>query len=281
MITLPQSPHHHHSSDERWSSNDTEADYQQNLERLGEEWRFRTVPVSYKWNRQGYRMVELEEIDQSNYILFLGCSFAVGIGLPLEETYPYQIAAQLGLGTNYVNASINGGSPSTVVLNLVSLLSTALTPPLAVHINWPSPHRQHYWYKDTIQLLLPNYRPHPHPGDLYWRHAYETTIGEDSHIRHTWHHLVATAATLCKLGGIPLVQMTTHGDSALTHPHVPHIPRATTVDLAQAARHRSIHHINRVFARDIQQQSDRALWAHPGIYHQDLVVQHFFTRYQQ
>jgi hypothetical protein len=50
--------------------------------------------ITYKINSYGFRS---DEIDDRDCMLALGCSFTIGIGLPVESTWPQIVGRQLGL----------------------------------------------------------------------------------------------------------------------------------------------------------------------------------------
>lgn len=50
--------------------------------------------ITYKFNSHGFRC---DEFDNSPCIMALGCSFTIGIGLPIEYTWPYLVGQQLNL----------------------------------------------------------------------------------------------------------------------------------------------------------------------------------------
>jgi hypothetical protein len=276
-----------------YSGPDSEELLKRNKYIMPPQWRFHDTPITYKWNSGGYRMRELEDIDYSNYIAFFGCSFTVGTGLPLEDTFAYRIAQQLNLGENYVNAAIGGSSPSLVALNVTRLLERAPMPPKAIVINWPPIHRTHYWWKGQIYFMLPNFNQSAKdPRDIHWRPAYEATITEDSHVLNTFRHLVTTVRTLCRLSGIQLIQFTSGWPSVnpninqqftQDHPDIPAI--STGQELFTAAQLIDPLVMNRVFARDwvnpsISQNGTRQYIVHPGIIHQDNIVDHFTKEYR-
>lgn len=65
--------------------------------------------ISYSYNSEGFRSEEFDADTDS--ILFLGCSLTFGTGLPLEETYNYNISKKLGL--KFFNLALGGTSNDT------------------------------------------------------------------------------------------------------------------------------------------------------------------------
>lgn len=50
--------------------------------------------ITYKFNSHGFRA---DEFDGGPYLVALGCSYTIGIGLPVESTWAYQTAQALNL----------------------------------------------------------------------------------------------------------------------------------------------------------------------------------------
>jgi hypothetical protein len=68
----------------------------------------RTGCITYSFNSHGYRC---EEFDNSPGFIALGCSFTVGIGLPVDHTWPSIVGKELGLAA--WNLGIGNGSMDT------------------------------------------------------------------------------------------------------------------------------------------------------------------------
>ena len=69
--------------------------FEKNLTQLPKDWIYRTKEIIYNYNSLGFRCKEPNELDFDNYVLFTGCSHTEGVGLALEDTYPYKIAEHL------------------------------------------------------------------------------------------------------------------------------------------------------------------------------------------
>jgi len=99
-----------------WCPSDTKKLYEKNLkrtysrielERLG--WIDKTI--TYSFNSHGFRSEEFD-FDERESILFLGCSYTVGIGLPNENTWPYIVSKNLKL--KCYNLGVGGCSLDTM-----------------------------------------------------------------------------------------------------------------------------------------------------------------------
>lgn len=234
---------------------------------LGADWRWKKTPITYKYNRYGYRMnKELEDIDFTNYYAFFGCSFCTGVGLPLEETYSYKISQKAGV--DYVNAGIGGGSVDLVHINIVEMFSNAPKLPKAVIINWPELTRTCFWHEDRLEFLMAN-------KDLrkaYWGEAYSTFVSELTHIDNRFKTIRKSVQVMCELANIPLFETSTY--QADPHFHLTH-KGIQQIDMNPDYLSDDISFYNLVYARDIVVKKPVPL-AHPGIYFQDKFVEKFF-----
>ena len=79
----------------RFSGTDTSKIFLENLKTQSNDWYYRSNIISYDRNSNGHRCKNIDEIDLNNYILFIGCSHTEGIGLKLEDTYPYLLSNKL------------------------------------------------------------------------------------------------------------------------------------------------------------------------------------------
>jgi hypothetical protein len=107
--------------------------------------------ISYEYNAQGFRTVNLDHVVDKSVDIALGCSFVEGIGLPNESTVSY-IVSQRTTRT-VLNLGIGGGSTDTVarILTNVAPLYNIGT----VYILWPDIHRFEMYRKDRIDTILP------------------------------------------------------------------------------------------------------------------------------
>lgn len=95
----------------KWLSTDSENAFNHNL-RVNqfqlEEYGWLNKTISYKFNSEGFRC---EEFAPDECIIFLGSSIPMGIGLPLDQTYPSIVSKQLGL--KCYNLALGGTSNDT------------------------------------------------------------------------------------------------------------------------------------------------------------------------
>lgn len=115
---------------------DSETNFKNNIINQPEDWIYRTKEVNYIRNSHGHRCAESVS---NEFIMFTGCSITEGIGLALENTYPYIVANTLG--KEYYNLALNGFGPDMVSLNLSTWCLNNPVPSLVV-IQWPEAHRK-------------------------------------------------------------------------------------------------------------------------------------------
>lgn len=247
--------------------------HKKNRERFGNTWKYYESNITYKMNSCGYRMnKELSEVDFDNYIAFFGCSFCVGIGLPLEETYAYRISKELDI--DYINGAIAGGSPTFVFNNLVTLFKNAPKLPKRVIINWPAIYRTMYWYEDVIIFMGPNFPVTPDTGFKYWLDIYNKTLMETTHIPNTFDILKNNITMLCNFAEVPLYEFSAYPgvedvDSFYKkYPSIHWIGAESTVeDMSDIAD------VSLKIGRDIIGNT-----GHPGIYHQQSVIDNILKK---
>jgi hypothetical protein len=269
---------------------DSEQQFAINRTALGTSWRWYNSEFTYQINDYGYRMnKDLHEVDLNNYMAFFGCSYTVGVGLPLEETYAYKIAERANM--DYVNAAVAGSSADFLFYNFTKMVSTVSTLPKIVVINWPRPWRTSYWYKNDIIDFLPDIpvdldHPTIPEGIKFWHDSYKSYILEESNYTNRFESIRQNIIVLCKLAGIKLFEFTA---DEIKHSNILWLPPMRNWQNDKLQGQDLIHWANQHFARDITPknysmfnfsipESASTGWAHPGVVYQDLVVEEFFTK---
>jgi hypothetical protein len=103
---------------------------------------FKSYPhkIEYRYNSRGFRDTEwpstLEELKKA--IWCIGDSFTVGLGSPVEHTWPYILQQQTGQRT--INVSMDGASNNWIARKVLKILSQ-VQPELIV-IHWSYLHRR-------------------------------------------------------------------------------------------------------------------------------------------
>jgi hypothetical protein len=256
------------NSEVKFAHTDSEESYNTNLKAYGDNWHYANYPITYKFNKLGYRMKQLEDVDYDNYYAFFGCSFTVGIGLKLEDTFVHKIS-QLA-NVDYINASMGGSSIDYAYYNFVNLIERAPKKPKIVIINWPSIYRTFYWTDYTkTQFMLPSLI-----ADGHWKRTYEDFIVMDHQVFNRFDIIRTSIKLVCKLANIPLFEMSTHQDIE-DKEFIQRYPNIITdLPLSQARFEYPEHlHMNR--ARDVTRHK-HGITSHPGFMHQDAIVDKFF-----
>jgi len=88
--------------------------------------------ITYKINSNGFRC---DEFDNVPNIVALGCSFTVGIGLPIQDTWPSRLAKQLGLQVYNLGW---GGIGADTCFRLAEYWIPVLNPKLVVMLAPPT-----------------------------------------------------------------------------------------------------------------------------------------------
>jgi hypothetical protein len=116
-----------------WHGTDSEELYQKNLIRNRsqlEQYNWVDRPITYKFNSHGFRADEFNSTDSS--VVFIGCSHTLGVGLPVESTWPYIVSAKLRL-KNY-NLGV-GGSSNDTAFRLTHYWLEQLKPSLVIFLS--------------------------------------------------------------------------------------------------------------------------------------------------
>jgi hypothetical protein len=87
--------------------------------------------ITYKFNSHGFRC---DEFSNEDNIMFLGCSNTMGMALPLEDTWPYNVAKNLNLKS--VNLSIPGTGPDTA-FRMANHYIPQIKPKIVVYLDPP------------------------------------------------------------------------------------------------------------------------------------------------
>ena len=105
---------------------------------------FKAYPyqVEYRYNSRGFRDVEWpDNIDElKNAIWCLGDSFTVGIGSPVEHTWPYVLQEQTR--TRIINASMDGASNNWISRKALQIIKDVEPKHLVIHWSYISRREQ-------------------------------------------------------------------------------------------------------------------------------------------
>lgn len=91
------------------------------------------VDVDNNLNSLGHRCKEISDINLKNYILFAGDNIGLGLGTPIEKTYPYITSKKLNI--DYYNTCVFNGGLDAIRYNLISWFSNIQQKPKALIIS--------------------------------------------------------------------------------------------------------------------------------------------------
>lgn len=74
--------------------------------------------IEYKLNSSKLRSDEFVQHTTGKHILFGGCSISIGMGVSLEETWPFRLYSDIGYQTGFFNVSLPGGSIIEIINNV-------------------------------------------------------------------------------------------------------------------------------------------------------------------
>lgn len=118
---------------------------------------FKNYPhrVEYVYNSRGFRDQEWPESveELKNAIWCIGDSFTVGLGSPLEHTWPYLLQQQTG--RRCINVSMDGASNEWIARKGISLL-TAISPDMII-AHWSYTHRRELPTAPILELRWLNH----------------------------------------------------------------------------------------------------------------------------
>lgn len=266
MSYLLPSPHTDtYSLTSSYSHTDTLALHEKNKKRYGPEWYWYDREIVYKMNKLGYRMdKEVEDVDFNNYYAFFGCSYTVGTGMRIEDTFPHIISSRSGV--DYINGAVGGASPDFAFYNIVTLLTTAPKKPKMLIVNWPEVSRTCFWERNQLTFFLPNFSSKKN----HWANAYKDFIMEDTHMHNRLKMYRDSLKLMCGANGIQLFEFVTYQSDDQFHSKQEGIhavpvahPDYDTIPL-----------LHRNKGRDVSMNETAS--AHPGFLHQHNIARLFY-----
>jgi len=135
------------SINKNFAVSDTEELFNHNLKIMPQDWFYRTNPVNYTVNSQGYRTEEFEKIDWAQSVVIFGCSTVFGTGVSDDHTIDYFLSKILGIPV------INLGVASTSIaysLHNSLILSEYYPTPKAVVNLWTEYSRTAYYLDNRV-----------------------------------------------------------------------------------------------------------------------------------
>lgn len=123
----------------KFISGDSEKQFIQAIEKMPKDWYYNNTEILYNYNNLGHRCKNFEDLDQDNYILFIGCSHTMGVGLELEKTYPHLLSEKLRM--DYYNLAVPATGNDVLEYNLLTWFFKINKKPKLVVVQWPDQSR--------------------------------------------------------------------------------------------------------------------------------------------
>jgi hypothetical protein len=131
---------------------DTSTLRKHNERKMGAKWKYHSKTLTYTNNSNGYRAPEWDQVDWSNSVIALGCSYIYGIGHSDEDTIVKCIERKLGRPV--VNLGVGGTGLIFHIENTNRLLAAGIKPKAVVLLHPPTS-RFTYFFKDGLQNIGP------------------------------------------------------------------------------------------------------------------------------
>lgn len=112
---------------------DTPQLYANNLKRMPPDWLYRTKPVNYTLNKQGYRCPDWDRIKWTASNVVMGCSVVQGIGLDDQDALDRAMFRLTGVATH--NLGVGGGSADLMLYNSLQLIEAGARPRAVVLVH--------------------------------------------------------------------------------------------------------------------------------------------------
>ena len=125
----------------KFAGTDSPERFKKNLEEQPVDWHYRTNPITYEINSNGYRAPEWNQIDWSEAVVIFGCSQTAGIGLAYDETISWFL--EKILNRPVVNLGAGGTGVDFAAYNSFLLYN-----------NFPKPWGVVHWWSDMNRLSL-------------------------------------------------------------------------------------------------------------------------------
>jgi hypothetical protein len=142
----------------KWTGTDTIDKFKQNPE--SSKWQ--NIDITYKYSREGFRTYDFDSLKGKEIDVALGCSHTMGVGLPIEWTWPSLIEKDRPYPM--LNLGLGGGTSDTVARILTNI--TGLFQINTVFIFWPNFRRFEIYKDEKAEFILPNHSNLEHTWNM-------------------------------------------------------------------------------------------------------------------
>lgn len=161
--------------------------------------------ITYKWNSYGFRSDEFID-DNKKSLLFIGCSYTMGLGCPLEHTWPAILRNKINKDYKIYNLGLAGCSNDYVVRALYKTID--VLNPEAVFIMWAGFASREVPIKNRyLPFKISSTKEENNSHEYKMFNLVKPTFIDQSYFmyQHTKNKLFAEM--LCKIKNIPLQQL--------------------------------------------------------------------------
>jgi hypothetical protein len=256
-----------------WLVSDSLDLFQQNIARLPQTWLHRASIINYAINSTGHRSPEWTEVDWTRYMLAIGDSTTMGIGLDQAQLWSTQLAESLSLQA--VNCSEPTLTHGDIVNRVTELMLRAPSLPRLIVIQWPALTCESYTYQGET-LRLGGQEPQT-DAERYWWINYQRSQAERSDVIARFTQSRRYIECLCQRANIALWQFTLDDGVAtacpdLAQPRVYHPDTEKTLAARLEFLARDVEVSKTTKAERAKGWGDLRPRAHPGLYYQQRVI---------
>ena len=183
-------------------STDDKDIYDQNIKKMGNEWKYYNSNIEYKFNSVGYRTKELSELSDK-FLLTFGCSYTEGVGLHQNEIWTDQISKFLNLDL-YNHAKQSAGMDIQYYNAMLWAMSKKPKPELVI-VQWPDKARRSFAYRKADNISLQDRSYTKSVDGKWWGRRYIQDTGEMELNVLFWFE---SFNNLWKLEGVPVLNFT-------------------------------------------------------------------------
>lgn len=168
---------------------DDEVSLNKNLEKMEDDWHYRTKTVEYNLNNLGYRGVNFDSHIWEESIVIFGCSCVFGVGVDESETLPNYLSKITG--RNVINLGIPGGS-NQLILDSSLVMKRKYGIPHSIITMWTTTNRLPYYGDSEMHhiglwnhtLISDEYKHH------HYKKIFDNIYQEEGHENITFYNIV-------------------------------------------------------------------------------------------
>ena len=159
---------------------------------------YKDKDFTYKRNSFGFRSDEFNNDDPVK-ILYAGCSYTEGVGLPLEHTWSGflndSISTEIGKKINHYNIGIGGFSIDAIIRYIYITVKFGIFKPDVIFILLPSPARNEYLIQDkyagyAFYHFIPTFTDYSDPAKKVLHANVLKTISFEQRLHETFRNLL-------------------------------------------------------------------------------------------